>query len=199
MTRTARAGSKALGRLELIAVARELLRAEGLDTFSLRAVAKAAGFSPAGLYEYFPSKQALVDAVQDHVDGELAARLRDAADVAAPGAERVRAVLLTYIRFAVERRDEFLLLFARLGARVTRLEQEQHRPFQVLIDVVEEAMATGAVRKRPAMPTAGVAYGLWAAAHGMATLQATYLQRFEADFPAADAVLLQDFLRGLAA
>ncbi len=174
-----------------------MLRDHGLESFSLRALAKAAGFSPAALYEYFDNKAAIVDAVQDLVDVELSTALREAAESEPPGRRRVTAVLLRYLAYAKENREEFLVLFSRLGSKAQSLQDSPHQPFQVLMAAVKDAEAEGDLRIRDGMPLEGVTYGLWAAAHGMAMLQATYLQTFEADFDLVDKWMLIDFLRGL--
>ena len=56
----------------MLQAARTLLREVGAEKLSLRGVAKQAGYAPSALYEYFDGKAALIEAVQEMVDVELA-------------------------------------------------------------------------------------------------------------------------------
>ncbi|MBI4920535.1 MAG: TetR/AcrR family transcriptional regulator [Devosia nanyangense] len=56
-------------RIELAAL--ELIEAEGLAAFSTRKLAARLGYEAMSIYHYFPSKGHLMDALIDHVIGEL--------------------------------------------------------------------------------------------------------------------------------
>jgi AcrR family transcriptional regulator len=185
-------------RAAVVRAARTLLVEVGHEKLSLRAIAKQAGYSPASLYEYFDGKDAILRAVQDEVEARLLDALVLAEKSEPPGRRRIVAVLLAYIRFAHEHAHDFLLLYVKMLARPTVLAGEHHAPFLLLVRVVESAAQEGEIRIRDGMPSVGVAYGLWAAAHGMAVLQLTFLSSFPADFTQADRWMLVDFCRGLA-
>ena len=55
----------------ILAAAQRQLAEAGLAKFSLRGVARAIGYSPAALYEYFPSKELLLETVYFQGDGGL--------------------------------------------------------------------------------------------------------------------------------
>jgi len=61
-----------LGRGPIVEAALALIERDGLGAFSLRALATALGCEPMSLYHYFPSKAHLLDAIVDHVIGQLA-------------------------------------------------------------------------------------------------------------------------------
>jgi AcrR family transcriptional regulator len=69
-------------RERLIATGRELFGARGYEATSIEAILDAAGVARGALYHHFQTKQALFDAVLDHVVAEIA----DQAAVAARGA-----------------------------------------------------------------------------------------------------------------
>lgn len=54
-------------RGQIVAVAARLLREEGAPAVTIRAVAQAAGLQPPALYRFFEDKDALLDAVAEHV------------------------------------------------------------------------------------------------------------------------------------
>ena len=86
-------------RQAIINSALHLIREKGPNELSLREVARRIDYSPAGLYEYFDSKEDLVQAVCSEAEG----RLRDALQSVDPTLETVEYLVelgLAYIRFA---------------------------------------------------------------------------------------------------
>jgi AcrR family transcriptional regulator len=91
--------SKATVDTILAATARVLVK-KGFDGLTTNAVAEAAGVSIGSLYQYFPSKEALVAAlIEQHIDEMNAAILHELTRVAQlPMAQAVRAVIELTIR-----------------------------------------------------------------------------------------------------
>ena len=109
-------------REDILEAARSLLLERGHDKLSLRGVARRASFSPAGLYEYFDNKDALVNAVAERIEQQLRLRLQAVADEAAEGQERLVRILMAYIAYARENPEDFQLLYARLSQPRRSLE-----------------------------------------------------------------------------
>jgi len=65
---------------EILAAAIELMARDGVAGMSLSAVARSVGMAPPSLYEYFPSKNALYDALFERGAGELRAAVQAAAN-----------------------------------------------------------------------------------------------------------------------
>ena len=91
--------SKATVETILAATARVLVK-KGFDGLTTNAVAEAAGVSIGSLYQYFPSKEALVAAlIEQHIEQMNAAILNELTRVAQlPMAQAVRAVIELTIR-----------------------------------------------------------------------------------------------------
>jgi len=166
--------------------------------FSLRDVARRSGYSPAGLYEYFSGKEDLVRAVADESLARLYASLSRAAADFAP-AQRLVELGLVYVRFARENPQHFMLIFAQLPSRRTTLQVPPSgtSPYQLVLRATQDGIDTGVFAARPGFGAEQIAYGLWALAHGMAMLQQSHLQQFEADFVAHDRRVLEQFVAGL--
>jgi len=64
--------------------ARRLLTEEGAGGLSMRAIARALGYSPAALYEYFPAKEDIFAALYFEGSGGLAGRMRAVAEALPP-------------------------------------------------------------------------------------------------------------------
>lgn len=65
------------------------------------------------------------------------------------------------------------------------------------VKLVAEGVDAGAFVVRPGFGVEEMAYGVWVMAHGMAMLQQTHLQQFQADFEAHDRQVLETFVHGL--
>lgn len=95
---------------QITAAARDQLRETGAAQLSLRAVAAALGMSPAGLYRYYDSREALLTALIAEGFDALADAVTRARD-AAPADDAFRAALLAFRDWAVAHPQEFGLLY----------------------------------------------------------------------------------------
>jgi AcrR family transcriptional regulator len=160
---------------QIVAVALELLEAEGPDALSMRRVADGVGIRAPSLYEHLPDKRALEAAIIS-VGFE---RLADAFDAAAaqPGDPLARAAGV-YRAFAAAHPHLYRLMTAH----------ELHR--ELLTPGVEDR--AGRVIYEAAGRDADLARAAWAFAHGMTILELDHRFPAGADLDAA-------WERGLAA
>lgn len=86
----------------ILDAAREVFAAEGLEGASLRAIATQAGYTPAALYFYFDSKEAIYAAVLQGSLGSLGEAVNDAVSRAKDDAARLRAAALAFFRYYAE-------------------------------------------------------------------------------------------------
>jgi AcrR family transcriptional regulator len=98
---------------DIKAAALDQIRRSGAASLSLRAVAGALGMSPAGLYRYYDSRDALLtDLITDGFDAIAGAVAR--AGKAEPGValgDRLLAASVAYRRWALAHRQEFGLIY----------------------------------------------------------------------------------------
>src|SRR5262249_4315829 len=131
-------------RRALLDTARALVVKGGHERLSLREIAREAGFSPASLYEYFDSKEAIVDAL----GREAAASLRRALDRAATGdRDALVQIGIAYVTWAKKHREDFLLLFDRMASKRRSLAQDAgaESPYRVVADAVRRAFEAGII------------------------------------------------------
>ena len=191
-----RAQHRARKQARILAVARALLRDHGHERLSLRHVARRAGMSPAGMYEYFDKRDDLIDALVGQANDALTASLRAATQGAADPLERLVELGLAYIRFAREHTADFLLLYGRRSTRRSLAEAvPAGSEYEAIVAAVRDAVSAG----RPdgeVLPFLEVlAYGFWSSIHGMAMLQLGHLAGFGADFATAHRLLLAGMAR----
>lgn len=156
----------------ILEAARDLLAEGGLDALSMRAVAGRVGVSATAIYNYFDSKKDLVQRVVRLGFERFAAYLRDSIRGLSPGsAERLRALGEAYMRFALENREYFKVIF---GAHPDERHDIEDLPdgggYDLFRQNIVEAMEAGAIRR--ADPDL-VALYLWSHVHGLVTIMMT--------------------------
>jgi AcrR family transcriptional regulator len=90
---------KELKRGLILDAARKVFESEGLDGASLRAIAAAAGYTPAALYFHFASKEAIYAEVLRASLANLAAAVNRATQRVKPPSERLRAAAMAFFRY----------------------------------------------------------------------------------------------------
>lgn len=185
-------------REALLNAALGVIRAEGPQAFSLRAVAQAAGASTTLVYKYFPRKQDLAWALTERARQVLAGYLTRALGAPTPIA-RLRACGAEYVRFFIDHSELYRLLFVEpilgSGARFPDELEAQNAPFLIVVDRVRECMAEGAVEQGDPHRTA---LALWASAHGYCLLQQSG-RIPAADLPGLWAEAMDHLLKGYGA
>jgi AcrR family transcriptional regulator len=99
-------------RREILDVAWELARADGLGGLAMRDLGARVGMRAQSLYVYFPSKHAIYDAMFADANRELLARRR-ALDLDADPVATLRALARQFVEFCTEDTVRYQLLFQR--------------------------------------------------------------------------------------
>jgi AcrR family transcriptional regulator len=156
----------------IVEAARDLLAEGGLAALSMRAVAQRVGLSATAIYNYFENKQALVRQVLTRAFERFAGYLRAAVAALPEGSvERLRALGEAYIRFALENREYFRVIFASHGETPLDIEElPDGGGYALFRQSVVDAMEAGAIRRSD--PDTVVLY-LWAHVHGLVMLLLT--------------------------
>jgi AcrR family transcriptional regulator len=162
-------------REALIDAALASARTDGPDAVVLRAATRQTGVSPGAAYRHFSDRDDLLRAVArrclDHMGGMMERRLREAEPLSGPGGAwtRLHVAGRAYVEFATTEPGWFHTAFA------IPVEPEPSRPggtrglFQILVDVLDELAATGAITSGARVRAEYVA---WSSVHGIATLLA---------------------------
>lgn len=175
-----------------------MIREKGIDKVSWRGIARAVGYSPAGLYEYFDNKDDIVAALAAEGLAMLDRAMRRAVKNAPTSVEaRLSRMGHAYIRFAHDHPGHFHLVFSVLpSSRRSRAEPAVGAYGMVLADM-QLGIADGVFEQRDGLDAEAMAYGYWSLVHGLASLQTTALRDFEADLASLDDEVIATFLRGL--
>ena len=160
-----------LQRDTIIATAREMIIAGGVEALSLRRLGRQLGVTAPALYAYVDDKQDLLRSIAEmELDG-LAARFEAVSDP--DPIQRIRAHGRVYAEYARDNPEMFrVTLMDRSAIAENTFEEANRLPattqaFAVATRAVDEAIASGQIR---ADDSRLVALTLWSAAHGVATV-----------------------------
>ncbi|MFG1941311.1 TetR/AcrR family transcriptional regulator [Nonomuraea sp. NPDC048826] len=149
-------------RNRLIESALSLLRDEGLDAVTLRAVGEAAGLSRMAPYRHFADKTALLAALAARVISDLSTHIATAVLAHTGHQERLRAFYSSYVEYAETHREEYRLVFSSAFAA------GDHPEMETAIDDVMSALSLDMADHGPGTKAAMMA--LISTAHGLAEL-----------------------------
>ena len=191
-------------RQAILDAARDILVQKGIEGLSLRAIARAIDYSPAGLYEYFSGKEEIVCAVAD--EGHI--RLRDAmarVDNTLDPAEHLFQLGRAYLRFAEENPDYFMLMFTTLPQHDPSENKElndmmgEQSSFPILWNAVQRGIDSGTFKEREGFGVQEMVFSSWFHMHGLAMLRLTQLKRMPLDFVQLSETVMRNASRGLTA
>ena len=146
----------------IVEAARNLVIENGFENLSLRGIARRVDYSPAALYEYFDSKDAIIEALCMQIDQNLMDFMVEALE-GSPLEHPLIRISIAYIQFALENPDDFRLLFFHnlhtdCGAKNLIAEQ------------VELSIDTGEFLPSFDFDQEEITHSIWSLAHGMAML-----------------------------
>jgi AcrR family transcriptional regulator len=156
----------------LLEAAINLVRANGPDHLSLRAVAEQVGVSPSAVYHYFPDKDSLISEVGDRLFVNMAQMQREALGQI-PGSSaraaklRYRELGRTYFRWANAEPNLFRLMFGGFCKIEKSGAHEGEEAFIMLSKCLDDLLATGVIT--PQMRRYGELIS-WSAVQGASTL-----------------------------
>lgn len=171
-------------REQIIAAARELFTAQGIENVSMRKIAMRVGITQAAIYQHFEDKAAVLFALSEGFFEGMIANFVARLDPTLEPMSALRASLKVYIEYGLSRPEEYRLVFMSgnsqivgTGHRISAaLPSEMHPDagkiaFSILHDSVRELVETGEIRDGD--PDA-LAEALWAAIHGIVSLLITH-------------------------
>lgn len=181
-------------RTALLEQAERIVRERGVQSLSLRELAREVGVSHGAPRRHFPDRQALLDALAEDGFARLGSEMRSAADRAGEAFEpRLHATASAYVRFATRDAALLELMFAgKQGEHSAAMNEAADRAFAVMLELIEQGQSEGQLE---AGPSERVGLVLFATIQGIATLHASgIVDASQLDGLLADAIA--HFLRG---
>lgn len=165
-------------RTAILEAAARLVESDGIDGFTIRAVAQAVGYSPGAMYEYFDSKEAILTALYfggtDGLGG-FCERAVATQPPDAPAADAIMALGHAYRAYALAHPDLYRLVFGGFKtppeARPVGCDDEDETGgFGALAEVAARGVASGEFEN---LPPEVIAIAAWATVHGFVSLEVT--------------------------
>ncbi|MDF0528425.1 TetR/AcrR family transcriptional regulator [Tsukamurella sp. 8F] len=150
----------------LIAAGLEVTRKGGPQALTLRELTRRAGVTPNAAYRHFPDRKSLVAAVSGAIQQRMAESMTALFSEDHQPVERLRAVGMGYIRFALSEPGWFSVAF--FGAGIPKQPSlDEALPYVALTTVLDDMVQSGdlAPERRPEAP-----WACWSAVHGFAEL-----------------------------
>ena len=177
-------------RARILKAARKLVHETGFNKLSLRAIAREVDYSPAGLYEYFPNKDSIIDSLCEETEQQLVNAL-ERSITENPTAHPLVVMGMAYVQFANENSDDFQLLFQHPQLEVS------NKIVNAFLEQVENAIDNGEFLPGYDFEDEEMAHSYWSMAHGMAMLSLTRGQYSTMDDKEVHREILQRLLVGL--
>lgn len=158
-------------RADILKAARELLAHTGsADGVSIRAVSELVGVTAPSIYRHFADKDALIGAVVAVVFEELDDVMQAAATNAESPIDRLRLQGMAYVRFAREHPEQYRLATMQAsGTEATVDHVLGTAVFVHFLSSIQDCIRDGIYSNDDEPIQIGME--LWAAAHGIASLQ----------------------------
>jgi AcrR family transcriptional regulator len=192
----------------ILTAARALLADGGADKLSMRAIADRIDYSPAGLYEYYGSKEEIICALSFEGHRTLKNYMA-CVPLTLPPDQYMIGIGVAYIQFALQNPDYFMLIFTTPLVAPSKNEENPGAPpdemmsdassFPLLLQGVARAVETGTLHLRPGQSILEMAYIFWAIVHGAAMLRVSHmnLDQMGIDFDTADKQMMAALIRGM--
>ncbi|APB32432.1 Transcriptional regulator [Gloeomargarita lithophora Alchichica-D10] len=151
-------------RLALLDAARELMEDSGIESLTLREVARRAGVSPSAPYHHFKDKADLIRELVSHGFQCLDRASHEAIRGKMIPQEKLQAIGVTYVMYAVQHPAEFRLMFRpEMGSPLEDENPTCTPVFRVLLQVIDEFQFVWRDRNTAAI-------SVWSLVHGLASL-----------------------------
>ena len=155
-------------RTALIDAGLHLTRTGGPEALTIREATRQVGVSPNAAYRHFVDREALLSAVATAIQHRMAARMARGHSLAKPDArQRLQAVGLGYIKFALDEPGWFTVAFFRADPVGLNDETGSAPPYLALVDALDAMVEAGALSPDRRQ---GAEWPCWSAVHGFAEL-----------------------------
>lgn len=154
----------------IVRTAMQLFIDKGMENVSIRAIAEKIEYSPGSIYSYFKDKGEIIHAI--HTEGfEKLYALQKTLDSVANPVEKLAQMGRLYMKFALENRDYYDLMFIAKGVGDKISEKQEwevgNRSYDYLRETVKACIEQGYISD-PNVDA--VTFGIWGFVHGMAAL-----------------------------
>ena len=180
----------------------EIISESNIEALSMREIARRIDYSPSGLYEYFASKDELLDVLRRQGFEKLTEHIKRTVR-GSTSSQRLLESGMAYLDFAKRNPQLYLLMFNRVPAQIEEARKPERRmtnsAFAELLAIIRAGVESGAFKSTPNVSIEQLAYSNWAHVHGLAMLRLTLLSTTTEDIDALNIEVLRAFIERMCA
>jgi AcrR family transcriptional regulator len=159
----------------------QIVTQHGLEALSMREIAERIDYSPSGLYEYFSSKEEIIEALVDEGFARLTARLKQGIR-GETALSRLQEAGNVYLHFALQEPQLYVMMFNRKPPALCSLSEiEQNTAYAQLVQIFQDGLHSGELRSASGASWQELAYTCWSLLHGLSMLRLTLVSQVTDD------------------
>ncbi len=182
-------------RQAILDAALRIIVEQGPQELSMRSLAERIDYSPSGLYEYFDSKEQIIQAVCIAGHLRLTQTMRQV-DETLPVVDYLVQIGAVYVDFAAANPELFQLMFSALSAAPDAEMLSESSSYPILLGAIQRGIADGTFQAREGFGLQEMAFAAWSMVHGIAMLR-IQMSDFAPAFEALKHEALLAITRGL--
>lgn len=177
----------------IIGAAEAIFAEEGESGLSMRRIAERIDYSPAALYKYFDSKEALFREIREQFFERLLVRMQQVSMNVCEGPMLCSRCMRAYVETGLEQPSHYKLAFASVCDEADKPQEGSfaYAAAEHLHLMIEQSMQAGWFRK---VDLGLAANSVWAASHGL-TMLAVTLPDFPSEKPGRPDLTLDEMIR----
>ena len=188
---------RARTRETILEAAMQIVMQSGVEALSIREIAGRIDYSPSGLYEYFSSKEEIIDELVNEGFERLTARLEHGIH-GETALSRLQEAGKVYMHFALQEPQLYLMMFNHRPLSPFPLtEIEQNTAYYKLVQIFQDGLLSGEIRSASGAGSREFAYTSWSLMHGLSMLRLTLMSQVTEDIDSIHERAFQAFVEQL--
>lgn len=176
-----------------------LLKTEGFENISLRAIARKINYSAAALYEYFNNKEDLLAAMTEIISDQITREMRAQLDGITDPKEQLLQAGMAVINFALNHPNYYALFSSQPFSPGLYSPENgcDGSSFDLITGILHKGIKDGLIKNQNQLSVDEFGLILWGVVHGLASLQNTALKNADIDQNKINREALMILIRGL--
>ncbi|GAC1367924.1 MAG: TetR/AcrR family transcriptional regulator [Ktedonobacteraceae bacterium] len=159
----------------------QIVTQNGVEALSIREIAGRIDYSPSGLYEYFASKEEIIEALVNEGFARLTARMAHSIH-GETALARLQEAGKVYMHFALQEPQLYMMMFNHRPLSPFPLTiVEQNTAYAQLAQILQDGLLSGEFHSASGASGQELAYVSWSLMHGLSMLRLTLMSQITED------------------
>jgi AcrR family transcriptional regulator len=194
---TARERRHARTKQAILDAAEQIIAEHGSEGLSMREIALRIEYSASGLYEYFSSKDEIIQALCAEGFERLTTCIRQKTGGHSPAQCLIESAL-AYLEFAAQHPEQYLLMFnSTLDVHFSLEQLDQNSAYGLLKQIIRDGIDAHTFKVHEGYGLEEITYHCWALVHGIAMLRLTLFKREGSNFDTFNREIVEQAVENL--